>query len=284
MVEQNSIYYKEEHILLRKMVREFAQNELAPIAQEIDSQSKFPMESIKKLSELGLMGIPWDTKYGGAGMDTISLVIVIEELAKICVSTAATLMAHTSLGTGPFYYFGTEEQKKKYLTQLASGKMIGSFGLTEPNAGSDAGNTQTRAELTDNHYIVNGQKVFCTNAGYAGTIIFTSQIIVGGILKGIGALYVEAGAKGLSLSKPEKKLGWKGSDTRTVYFENMKIPKSNILGKPGKGFKQFLATLTIGRISISALALGNAIGAYNIALRYSNEREAFGKKITNSKQ
>jgi len=279
MVEMNSIYYKEEHILLRKMVQDFAQNELAPIAQDIDASSKFPLESIKKLSELGLMGIPWDTKYGGGGMDTLSLVIVIEELAKVCVSTAATLMAHTSLGSGPFYYFGTEEQKNKYLTKLASGEMIGSFGLTEPNAGSDAGNTQTKAELVDDYYIVNGQKVFCTNAGYAGCIIFTSQIIVNDDVKGIGALYVDAGEKGLSFSKPEKKMGWKGSDTRTVYFENMKIPKDNILGKPGKGFKQFLTTLTIGRISISALALGNAIGAYNIALKYSNEREAFGKKI-----
>ena len=275
----NSIYYKEEHVLLRKMVREFAQNELAPIAQEIDSKSKFPEESIKKLSELGLMGIPWDTKYGGGGMDTLSLVIVIEELAKVCVSTAATLMAHTSLGSGPFYYFGTEEQKNKYLTKLASGKMIGSFGLTEPNAGSDAGNTQTKAKLVGDYYIVNGQKVFCTNAGYAGTIIFTSQIIIDGESKGIGALYVDAGTKGLSISKPENKMGWKGSDTRTVYFENMSIPKSNILGKPDRGFKQFLATLTIGRISISALALGNSIGAYDIALKYSNEREAFGKKI-----
>ena len=275
----NSIYYKEEHILLRKMVQDFAQNELAPIAQDIDANSKFPLESIKKLSELGLMGIPWDVKYGGGGMDTLSLVIVIEELAKVCVSTAATLMAHTSLGSGPFYYFGTEEQKNKYLTKLASGEMIGAFGLTEPDAGSDAGNTQTKAELVGDYYIVNGQKVFCTNAGYAGCIIFTSQIIVNDDVKGIGALYVDAGEKGLSFSKPEKKMGWKGSDTRTVYFENMKIPKGNILGKPGKGFKQFLTTLTIGRISISALALGNAIGAYNIALKYSNEREAFGKKI-----
>jgi len=279
MVENNSIYYKEEHILLRKMVREFAQNELAPIAQEIDSQSKFPTDSINKLSELGLMGVPWDTKYGGAGMDTLSLIIVIEELAKICVSTAATLMAHTSLGSGPFYYFGTEEQKNKYLSKLASGEMIGSFALTEPNAGSDAGNTQTKAELIGDEYIVNGQKVFCTNAGYAGCIIFTSKIIEKGITKGIGALFVDAGTKGLVLSPPENKMGWKGSDTRTIYFENMKIPKENVLGKPDRGFKQFLKTLTIGRISISALALGNAIGAYKIALKYSNERKAFKKKI-----
>jgi len=279
MVNDYSIYYSEEHVLLRKMVREFAQNELAPIALEIDSQSKFPKESIKKLSKLGLMGIPWGTQYGGGGMDTLSLVITIEELAKVCVSTAATLMAHTSLGTGPFYYFGNEEQKQKYLTKLATGQIIGAFALTEPNAGSDAGNTQTTATLEGDNYIVNGQKIFCTNAGYAGCIIFTSRIIENGEDKGVGALYVDANTKGMSLSKPEKKMGWKGSDTRSIYFDKMCIPKTNILGKPGSGFRQFLKTLTIGRISISALALGTATGAYELALNYSNERKAFGKTI-----
>ena len=281
MVNDTSIYYKEEHILLRKMVREFAQNELAPLALEIDSESKFPSESIKKLSELGLMGIPWDPKYGGGGMDTLSLVITIEELAKVCVSTAATLMAHTSLGTGPFDYFGTEEQKQKYLTKLSSGEMIGSFALTEPGAGSDAGNTQTIATLDNDEYVVDGQKVFCTNVGYAGCLIFTSRIIENGEDKGIGALYVDANTKGMTLSEPEKKMGWKGSDTRAIYFDKMRIPKTNILGTPGQGFKQFLKTLTIGRISISGLALGNAVGAYELALKYSNERSAFGKKINN---
>jgi alkylation response protein AidB-like acyl-CoA dehydrogenase len=281
MVNDTSIYYKEEHILLRKMVREFAQNELAPLALEIDSESKFPSESIKKLSELGLMGIPWDPKYGGGGMDTLSLVITIEELAKVCVSTAATLMAHTSLGTGPFDYFGTEEQKQKYLTKLSSGEMIGSFALTEPGAGSDAGNTQTIATLDNDEYVVDGQKVFCTNVGYAGCLIFTSRIIENGEDKGIGALYVDANTQGMTLSEPEKKMGWKGSDTRAIYFDKMRIPKTNILGTPGQGFKQFLKTLTIGRISISGLALGNAVGAYELALKYSNERSAFGKKINN---
>ena len=281
MVNDTSIYYKEEHILLRKMVREFAQNELAPLALEIDSESKFPSESIKKLSELGLMGIPWDPKYGGGGMDTLSLVITIEELAKVCVSTAATLMAHTSLGTGPFDYFGTEEQKQKYLTKLSSGEMIGSFALTEPGAGSDAGNTQTIATLDNDEYVIDGQKVFCTNVGYAGCLIFTSRIIENGEDKGIAALYVDANTKGMTLSEPEKKMGWKGSDTRAIYFDKMRIPKTNILGTPGQGFKQFLKTLTIGRISISGLALGNAVGAYELALKYSNERSAFGKKINN---
>ena len=280
MVSDNSIYYNDEHIMLRKTVREFAQNELAPLAIDIDTKGIFPSESIKKLSELGLMGIPWDPKYGGGGMDMLSLVITIEELAKVCVSTAATLMAHTSLGTGPFSYFGTDEQKNKYLTKLSTGQMIGSFGLTEPNAGSDAGNTQTTAKLEGDEFIVNGQKIFCTNAGYAGCIIFTSRIIEDGEDKGIGALFVDSGTKGLSLSEPEKKMGWKGSDTRSVYFDQMRIPKENILGSAGKGFKQFLKTLTIGRISISSLALGTATGAYDLALKYSQERTAFGKKIS----
>ena len=277
----DSIYFTEEHILLKKMVREFALNELAPLAQKIDSNSIFPKESIKKLSDLGLMGIPWETKYNGGGMDTLSLVIVIHELSKVCVSTAATLMAHTSLGSGPFHYFGTNDQKEKYLSKLASGEMIGSFGLTEPNAGSDAGNTQTKAELQGDYYIVNGQKIFCTNAGYAGCIIFTSRIFENGEDKGVGALYVDSGSDGLEIGPPEDKMGWKGSDTRAIYFNKMKIPKENILGNTGKGFKHFLQTLTGGRISISALALGTAEGAYNLALKYSNERDAFGKKIHN---
>ena len=279
MVNDTSIYYKEEHILLRKMVREFAQNELAPLALEIDSESKFPSESIKKLSELGLMGIPWDPKYGGGGMDTLSLVITIEELAKVCVSTAATLMAHTSLGTGPFDYFGTEEQKQKYLTKLSSGEMIGSFALTEPGAGSDAGNTQTVATLDNDEYVVDGQKVFCTNVGYAGCLIFTSRIIENGEDKGIAALYVDANTKGMTLSEPEKKMGWKGSDTRSIYFEDMKLSKEALLGSPEKGFKQFLQTLTGGRITIGALALGTAQGAYERAIKYSFKREAFSKPI-----
>jgi alkylation response protein AidB-like acyl-CoA dehydrogenase len=277
----NSIYFTEEHILLKKMVREFAQNELAPLAQEIDKEEKFPIESLKKIAELGLMGIPWDEKYGGGGMDTLSLVIVIQELAKACVSTAATVMAHTSLGTGPFQYFGTQLQKEKYLSRLASGEILGSFGLTEPNAGSDAGNTQTTAILEGENYIVNGQKVFCTNAGYAGCIIFTSKVVEDGVDKGIGALYVDAGTSGLRIGPPEHKMGWKGSDTRSIYFDNMKISKENILGTPGKGFKQFLQTLTGGRISISALAIGTAEGAYERSLKYAKERDAFGKKIHN---
>ena len=174
------LYFSEEHIMLRDMVREFAQNEVKPLAQKLDETGEFPHESVKKMAELGLMGIPWEEKYGGTGMDTLALVIAIEELGKVCCSTAATLMAHTSLGTAPIVIYGTEEQKEKYLPGLASGEKIGAFGLTEPNAGSDAGNTQTRAILDGDHYTVNGEKSFCTNAGVSSVLIFTAVIVENG--------------------------------------------------------------------------------------------------------
>tara|TARA_B100000945_G_C20426294_1_gene620717 strand:- start:3267 stop:4424 length:1158 start_codon:yes stop_codon:yes gene_type:complete len=273
------LYFKEEHFMLRDMVREFSKKELLPIARKIDESSSFPHKSINKMRELGLMGIPWSEKYNGTGMDTLALVIAIEEIGKICSSTAATMMAHTSLGTAPIAMFGTDDQKDKYLPKLATGEIIGAFGLTEPNAGSDAGNTQTKAILDGDEYIVNGQKIFCTNAGFAGLIIFTAVLIIDGQEKGVSAFIVESNTKGLSIGKPEKKMGWKASDTRSIYFENMRIPKENILGIPKKGFKQFLKTLTGGRITIGALALGTSQGAYELALRYSKEREAFGKTI-----
>ena len=252
------IYFSEEHLMLREMVREFAQNEVKPIANQIDISGEFPMENIKKMADLGLMGIPWEQKYGGTGMDTMALVIAIEELGRICPSTAATMMAHTSLGSAPISAFGTKDQKEKYLTKLASGEILGAFGLTEPNAGSDAGNTETRAVADGDEFIINGQKAFCTNAGVAGIIIITARLIKDGKDQGIGAFIVEAGTKGLSFGNPEKKMGWKASDTRSVFFENMRIPAQNILGSPSQGFKQFLRTLTGGRITIGALSLGTA--------------------------
>jgi len=261
------------------MVREFAINELAPLAKEIDESSAFPHASLEKMAELGLMGIPWSDVYGGTGMDTMALVIAIEEIGKVCPSTGATMMAHTSLGSAPIYMFGSEEQKQKYIPLLSSGEMLGAFGLTEPNAGSDAGNTQTRAILDGDEYVVDGQKVFCTNAGFAGVIVFTARLIEDGEDLGISAFLVDKGTEGLSVSPPEHKMGWRGSDTRSVYFEKMRIPKENVLGNPSKGFKQFLRTLTGGRITIGALSLGTAQGGYEAALRYSQEREAFGQPI-----
>ena len=273
------LYFTEEHKMLRDMVRDFARNEVKPLAQELDEKGGFPHESVKKMAELGLMGIPWDEKYGGTGMDTMALVIAIEEIGKVCPSTSATMMAHTSLGTAPIAVFGTEEQKERYLPGLASGKQIGAFGLTEPNAGSDAGNTQTRAILNGNEFIVNGEKAFCTNAGEASVIIFTAVMVENREEKGISAFVIDANTKGLSLNPPEKKMGWCGSDTRSVFFRDMRIPKSSVLGKPSKGFKQFLKTLTGGRITIGALGIGTAQGACARALAYSQEREAFGKPI-----
>ena len=273
------LYFTEEHKMLRDMVRDFARNEVKPLAQELDEKGGFPYESVKKMAELGLMGIPWDEKYGGTGMDTMALVIAIEEIGKVCPSTSATMMAHTSLGTAPIAVFGTEEQKERYLPGLASGKQIGAFGLTEPNAGSDAGNTQTRAILNGNEFIVNGEKSFCTNAGEASVIIFTAVMVENGEEKGISAFVIDADTEGLSLNPPEKKMGWCGSDTRSVFFRDMRIPKSSVLGKPSKGFKQFLKTLTGGRITIGALGIGTAQGAFARALAYSQEREAFGKPI-----
>ena len=273
------IYFNEEHIMLQKMVREFAINEIKPLAQKIDNDSLFPEDSIKKMADLGLMGIPWDEKYGGTNMDTLSLVIAIEEIGKVCVSTAATMMAHTSLGTAPIIAFGTDEQKEKYLPDLVTGKKIGAFGLTEPNAGSDAQNTQTTAVLDGDQFIINGQKAFCTNAGVASTIIITAKLIENGKDKGISAFIIDSNTPGLTLGKPEKKMGWRGSDTRSVFFEDMIISKKNILGLPSKGFQQFLNTLVGGRITIGALSLGNAQGAFQLALNYSKEREAFGKSI-----
>ena len=273
------LYFTEEHKMLRDMVREFARNEVKPLAQELDEKGGFPHESVKKMAELGLMGIPWDEKYGGTGMDTMALVIAIEEIGKVCPSTSATMMAHTSLGTAPIAVFGTEEQKERYLPGLASGKQIGAFGLTEPNAGSDAGNTQTRAILNGNEFIVNGEKAFCTNAGEASVIIFTAVMVENGEEKGISAFVIDADTEWLSLNPPEKKMGWCGSDTRSVFFRDMRIPKSSVLGKPSKGFKQFLKTLTGGRITIGALGIGTAQGAFARALAYSQEREAFGKPI-----
>mgnify|MGYP001322407221 FL=1 len=275
----DSLYFKEEHVMLRDMVKDFAVNEVRPISGDIDKKSIFPEENIKKMSELGLMGIPWDQKYSGTGMDIRALVIAIEEIGKECASTAATMMAHTSLGTAPIAIFGNDAQKEKYLPLLATGKILGAFGLTEPEAGSDAGNTQTIAIKKGDEYIINGQKVFCTNAGKAGTIIITAAIQDNGNDQGIGAFIIESDNPGLKIGEPENKMGWKGSDTRSIYFEDMKLSKNALLGSPQKGFKQFLQTLTGGRITIGALSLGTAQGAYERAIKYSFEREAFSKQI-----
>jgi alkylation response protein AidB-like acyl-CoA dehydrogenase len=225
------------------------------------------------------MGIPIPEEYGGAGMDFVAYITAVYELGKVCASTAITMAAHTSLGTTPILLAGSEEQKEKYLPRLASGDIIGAFGLTEPEAGSDAGATKTTAVLDGNAWIINGGKIFTTNAGVAGLITVTAKAIIDGKEKGIGAFIIEAENPGLSIAPLEKKMGWKASDTRQIFFEDLRIPKENLLGKPADGFKTFLKTLTGGRISVGALSVGTAEGAYEAALKYSIEREAFGKPI-----
>ncbi len=274
-------YFSEEHKLLRAMVREFAASEVEPMSDELDKESRFPHELVKQMAELGLMGVPIPAEFGGAGMDFVAYTIAVHELAMVDASVAITMAAHTSLGTIPILAFGSVAQKKKYLPKLAAGEMLGAFGLTEPGAGSDAGATATTAVLKGDRYIINGEKAFCTNAGHAGVIIITAKVIKAGAVQGINAFVVDAGTPGLRLGQPEKKMGWRASDTRSLYFEDMELSAENQLGRPDKGFKQFLSTLTGGRISIGALGLGTGEGAYLKALAYSKEREAFGQSISN---
>ena len=275
----DKLFFSEEHSMLIEMISDFAKSEIIPIAKEIDQTSRFPSEVISKLGKLGLLSIPVPKKYGGSGMDYIAYAAAIMELAKADASIAITVAAHTSLGIMPIVLSGTEKQKKKYVPKLASGEVLGAFGLTEPEAGSDAGATKTTAEKKDKGYIVNGGKIFITNAGVAGFLSFTAQVIENGKNKGIGAFIIPTNMEGLTIMEPEKKMGWRASDTRQLFFHDMHIKESNMIAKPGDGFKIFLNTLTGGRISIAALAVGTAEGSYEKALKYSTEREAFGKKI-----
>lgn len=275
----DKLFFTDEHEMLRSMVQDFAKNEVEPIAQELDEKGEFPRDLVNQMGELGLLGIPVPEKYGGAGMDTIAYTAAVIELAKADASLAITMAAHTSLGTMPIVLSGSEEQILKYVPDLASGKMLGSFGLTEPGAGSDAGATQTTAELKDGDYIINGSKIFITNAGEAGLLNLTAQVIKNGEKLGIGAFIVPMDTEGLEIMPKEKKMGWRASDTRQLFFTNMRIPAENMIGDPSGGFRTFLKTLVGGRISVAALAVGTAEGAYERALKYSTEREAFGKPI-----
>ena len=275
----DTLFFTDEHNMLIDLISDFAKSEIIPIAREIDQTSRFPSEIISKLGDLGILSIPVPKEYGGSGMDNVAYAAAIMELAKADASIAITVAAHTSLGTMPIVLAGTEDQKKKYVPKLASGEILGAFGLTEPEAGSDAGATKTTAERKGNNYIVNGGKIFITNAGVAGLLSFTAQIIEGGKNIGIGAFVIPTDIEGLTISEPEKKMGWKASDTRQLFFNNMLIDESNMIAAPGEGFKIFLKILTGGRISIAALAVGTAQGAYERALKYSTERKAFGKEI-----
>lgn len=269
----------EDHVMMRKMVRDFAEKECAPGAEERDEKEEFPREIWNKLAELGLAGITFPEEYGGVGADYISYAIAVEELSRVDASVGVTVSAHSSLGSNPINLFGTEEQKQKYLAPLAQGQKMGAFGLTEPMAGSDASGTRTTAVRDGNEYILNGSKIFITNAYEADTYVVFAQMDKSKGNKGIAAFIVEKGTPGFSFGKKEKKLGIRSSATYELVFEDCRIPVENLLGEEGQGFKIAMVTLDYGRIGIASQALGIAQGAYEQALKYSKERVQFGKPI-----
>lgn len=269
----------EQHENLRTKIREFAEEEVKPIAFMLDQENKFPSEVVQKLADMGVMGIPYSKEYGGAGLDVISYAIAVEELSRVDGGTGVILSAHTSLGTYPIAAFGNEEQKQKYLVPLAKGEKLGAFGLTEENAGSDAGGTETTAVLEGDYYILNGEKIFITNGGEADIYIVFAVTTPNIGTRGISAFIVEKGSEGFSFGKHYDKMGIRSSATAELIFNDVKVPKENLLGKEGDGFKIAMSTLDGGRIGIAAQALGIAQGAYENALEYSKERVQFGKPI-----
>ncbi len=267
-----------EHELLRDTVRGFARDRVAPLAEELDRESRFPLELVRELAELGLMGIPFPEELGGAGGDTLAYAIAVEELSRIDSSVAITLAAHTSLGTMPIYLFGTDAQRAEWLPQLASGERLAAFGLTEAEAGSDAGAARTAAELHDGQWVLNGSKLFITNAGTDITACVTITARTGE--DEISNIIVPNGTPGYEISAPLHKLGWKASDTRALSFTDCSVPEANLLGERGQGFRQFLEILDGGRIAVAAMGVGLAQGAYDLASAYAKERRQFGRPIS----
>ena len=292
-------YFDENHRLIRDMVREFAVHEIAPVAGELDQTSEFPWENVAKMAELGLLGVPWPEELGGAGMDYISYTIAINEVAKVDASHAITISAHTTLGTSPIVAFGSEAQKEKYVPLLAAGRVLAGFGLTEPQAGSDAGGTRTTARRVDGGYVLNGSKIFITHAGVGEVFLVTALTDPGAGTRGITSFIVtkptsdlerarEVGVghadeleftAGVRAGKKEDKMGWRASDTRELVLEEAFVPEADRLGAEGEGFANFMQTLDAGRIGIAALSLGIAEGAFEQAMRYADERRQFGQKI-----
>ncbi len=268
-----------EHEMLRTLYREFAEKEVKPLAHDVDEQERFPVETVEKLQKFGFMGIPFAKENGGEGGDYLAYAMAIEELSAACGTTGVIVSAHTSLGAGPINEFGTPEQKAKYLEPLASGKLVGAFGLTEPGAGTDASGQQTKAVLEGDHYVLNGSKIFITNAGYADIYIVMAMTDKSKGTKGISAFIVEKDFPGFSVGKKEMKMGIRGSSTCELIFENCIVPKENLLGKEGQGFKIAMKTLDSGRIGIAAQALGIATGALNETIKYVKERKQFGKTL-----
>ncbi|WP_347942312.1 acyl-CoA dehydrogenase family protein [Peribacillus simplex] len=271
-----------EQQMIKEMVKEFAEKEIKPIAIELDAKSMFAEDVFKKMGKLGLLGIPFPEEYGGSGGDTISYAIAVEEVGKACGGTGLSYAAAVSLGASPIYYFGTEEQKQKYLVPITTGETLAAFGLTEPNAGSDAGGTRTTAVLEGDEYVINGEKTWITNASYSRTVTVTA--VSGKDSKGkniISAFIVPTDTQGLTINSNYEKMGVRASNTCEIILDNVRVPKKNLLGDPDKGFKQFLFTLDGGRISIAALAVGIAQAAFDKALAFSKERIQFGKSISN---
>jgi alkylation response protein AidB-like acyl-CoA dehydrogenase len=267
----------EEHELVRRTVRDFAEQRVAPVAEELDREHRFPYDLVAELAELGLMGMTIPEEYEGAGADTLSYAIAVEELTRVDSSVAITVAAHHSLGTLPIFLFGNEEQKREWLPDLASGRKLAAFGLTEPEAGSDAGAARTRAELRDGEWVINGSKMFITNAGTDITACVTITAVTGE--NEISNIVVPNGAPGYEIAPPMEKLGWRASDTRELSFRDVRVPEGNLLGPRGKGFQQFLEILDGGRISVAAMGVGLAQGAYDLAAAYAKERQQFGRPI-----
>jgi short/branched chain acyl-CoA dehydrogenase len=272
----------DDHELIRRTVRDFAENEVAPVAEELDRTKAFPYAIVRQLGDLGLMGIPFPEEYGGGGGDSLAYAIAVEELTRVDSSVAITLCAHTSLGTQPIYLFGTEEQKREWLPELTAGRKLGAFGLTEPEAGSDAGNVRTRATLEDGEWVIDGAKQFITNAGtdISGVVCITAKTGDPTHPDEISNLIVANGTPGYEQGTPYRKMGWNASDTRPLSFDGCRVPEENLLGRRGDGFKQFLRVLDIGRIGVAAMGVGLAQGALDQALAYAKQRKAFGQPIS----
>ncbi len=296
----DSLYFSDQHIAVRDMVREFARDEVAPVAARFDASQEFPWENIQKMGELGLLGIPWPEELGGAGLDLLSYMIAIHEMARVDASHGITISAHTTLGTSPIVNFGTAEQKERFVPLLASGKVLGGFGLTEPTAGSDAAGTRSTAVKKNGHYVLNGTKVFITHGGVGEIFVVTAVTDPSAGTKGISSFILTKQAdlshrgsatighddsleemRGFRAGKKEDKLGWRASDTRELVFEDVEVPEENRLGDEGMGFINFMQTLDSGRVGIAALSLGIAEGAFDQSLRYASERKQFGRAIAN---
>ncbi len=269
-----------EHTMLRKLFQDFAQTEVEPIAAEVDEEERFPAETVEKMKKMGMMGIPFAKEYGGAGGDQLAYVLAVEELSKVCATTGVILSAHTSLGGYPIEKYGTEEQKQKYLVPLANGTKLGAFGLTEPNAGTDASQQQTTAVLDGDEYVINGTKIFITNGKEADIYIIFAMTDKSKGNRGISTFIIEKGTPGFSFGLQEKKMGIRGSSTCELVFEDVRIPKENLLGKEGNGFRIAMDTLDGGRIGIAAQALGIAQGALDVTVQYVKERKQFGRSLS----